>query len=118
MASLPLNLLKLSLRTFTTAVDCRVLFVTIKSKQRHKCYLCLFTCLASRAIHLEMAYDGVDTGLFWELSAECIIEDKCQKKWFQTIIILWMQSRVAEKLTNKMCQENRLKESLISQGIK
>ena len=59
----------------------------------------MFTCLASRAIHLEMAYGGLDTaaGLFWELSVECKIEDKCQKKWFQTmVLILWMQSRVAE----------------------
>ena len=57
----------------------------------------MFTCLASRAIHLEMAYGGLDTGLFWELSVECIIEDKCQKKWFQTmVLILWMQSRVVE----------------------
>ena len=34
-----------------------------RGKQRCKHYLCLFTCLASRAINLEMAY-GLDTDSF------------------------------------------------------
>ena len=58
IAPLPLNGLKLSLRAFTrTAVDFGGPFVTIqgRGRQRQKCYLCLFTCLASRAVHLEMA---------------------------------------------------------------
>ena len=66
MAPLPLCRLQSSLRAFTrTAVDFVGPFMTIqrRGKQRCKRYLCLFTCLASRAIHLETMY-GLDTDSF------------------------------------------------------
>ena len=66
MAPLPLCKLQSSLRAFTrTAVDFAGPFKTVqgRGKQRCKCYLRLFTCLASRAIHLELAY-GLDTDSF------------------------------------------------------
>jgi len=66
MAPPPKIRLKLPLRAFTrTAVDFTGPFVTIqgRGKRRAKRYLCLFTCLTSRAIHLEMAY-GLDTDSF------------------------------------------------------
>ena len=66
MAPLPKIRLKLPLRAFArTAVDFAGPFVTIqgRGKKRAKRYLCLFTCLTSRAIHLEMAY-GLDTDSF------------------------------------------------------
>jgi len=66
MAPLPLNRLKTSLQAFTrAAVDFAGLFVTVqgRGKRREKQYLCLFTCLASRAVHLEMAY-GLDIDSF------------------------------------------------------
>ena len=47
------------------AVDFGGPFLTVQGggKQRHKRYLCLFTCLASRAVRLEIAFE-LDTDLF------------------------------------------------------
>ena len=59
MAPLPLNRLTTSLRAFAkVAFDFGGPFMTMqgRGKPRRKRYLCLFTCLASRAVHLEMAY--------------------------------------------------------------
>jgi len=66
MALLPLCRLQSSLRAFTqTALDFTRPFIMIQGRgmQRCKRYLCLFTCLASRAVHMEMAY-GLDTDSF------------------------------------------------------
>ena len=66
MAPLPKSRLKSSLRTFVrSAVDFAGPFITVqgRGKRREKRYLCLFTCLATRAVHLQMAY-GLDTDSF------------------------------------------------------
>ena len=66
MAPLPAARLKTSLRAFArSAVDFAGPFTTVqgRGKRREKRYLCLFTCLASRAVHLEMAF-GLDTYSF------------------------------------------------------
>jgi len=66
MAPLPLIRLKSSIKAFVrTAVDFAGPFITIQGqgRQRQKRYLCLFTCLATRAAHLEIAY-GLDTDSF------------------------------------------------------
>ena len=66
MAPLPDIRLTMPLRAFAhTSVDFGGPFITIqgRGKRREKRYLCLFTCLASRAIHLEMAF-GLDTNSF------------------------------------------------------
>ena len=66
MAPLPQIRLRSSLRAFAqTAVDFGGPFVTVQGRRtrRQKRYLCLFTCLASRAVHLEMAY-ALDTDSF------------------------------------------------------
>ena len=66
IAPLPLCRLKTSLRAFTrTSVDYGGPFTTIqgRGKRRQKRYLCLFTCLATRAVHLEMAF-SLDTDSF------------------------------------------------------
>ena len=66
MSPLPLARVTTSLRTFTrTSVDFGGPFVTLqgRGKRRQKRYLCLFTCMATRAVHLEMAYE-FDTDSF------------------------------------------------------
>ena len=67
MAPLPQIRLRLSLRPFAqTAVDfAGGPFITIQGRgfRRQKRYLCLFACLATRAVHLEMAF-GLDTDSF------------------------------------------------------
>ena len=59
MAPLPELRTRLSLCAFSqTSVDFGSPFITKqgRGKTRQKRYLCLFTCLATRAVHLEMAY--------------------------------------------------------------
>ena len=121
MTPLPLNRLKLSLRAFTrTAVDFGGPFVTIqgRGRQRQKRYLCLFTCLASRAVHLEMAF-GLDTDSFLRAFTRM-----CHRRGVPEEMIsdngtnFVGANQELLKLTNKTCQNSRLKESLISQGIK
>ena len=66
MAPLPDIRLNMPLQAFAhTSVDYGGPFETIqgRGKKCEKRYLCLFTCLASRAVHLEMAY-GLDTDSF------------------------------------------------------
>ena len=66
MAPLPLARVQTSLRAFTrTSVDFGGPFIIIqgRGKRREKRYLCLFTCLATRAVHLEIAY-GLSTDSF------------------------------------------------------
>ena len=66
MAPLPISRLTTSLRAFTkTAVDFGGPFITVqgRGKRRLKRYLCLFTSLATRAVHLKVAF-GLDTDSF------------------------------------------------------
>ena len=66
MAPLPRIRVKEPLRAFSRiAVDFAGPFFTIqgRGKTRQKRYLCLFTCLLSRAVHLELAF-GLDTDAF------------------------------------------------------
>ena len=66
MAPLPISRLTTLLCAFTkTAVDFGCPFLTVQGLGKHqfKCYLCLFKCLATRAVHLEVAF-GLDTDSF------------------------------------------------------
>ena len=66
MAPLPDSRVQIPLRAFARiAVDFAGPFITIqgRGKKRQKRYLCLFTYLACRAVHFEMAY-GLDTDSF------------------------------------------------------
>ena len=67
VAPLPDVRVRRPLRAFAhVSVDYEGPFITDQSrgKQRQKPWLCLFTCLSSRAVHLEMA-PGVDTDSLW-----------------------------------------------------
>ena len=60
MAPLPPNRAQPSLRAFAkSSIDYAGPFITVqgRGRARTKRYLCLFTCMTSRAVHLEMAYD-------------------------------------------------------------
>ena len=66
MTPLPTLRTQMSLRAFSqTSVDYGGPFITKqgRGKARLKRYLCLFTCLATRAVHLELAY-SLDTDAF------------------------------------------------------
>ena len=66
MAPLPQCRLRFTFRPFDQcSVDYAGPFITIqgRGKARQKRYLCLFTCLATRAVHLEMAW-SLDTESF------------------------------------------------------
>ena len=112
MAPLLLNQLKLLLRAFTrTAVDFGGPFVTIqgRGRQRQKCYLCLFTCLASRAVHLRIAF-GLDTDLSLRAFSRM-----CNKRGVPEEMISDNSTNFVganqelQELTNKMCQNSKLK---------
>ncbi len=66
MATLPTTRITLPLRAFDRiGTDFAGSFLTKqgRGKTQMKRYLCLFTCLATRAVHLEMAY-ALDTDSF------------------------------------------------------
>ena len=88
MAHLPQVRLRLSLRPFAqTAVDFGGPFVIIQGRRSrtHKRFLCLFTCLATRAVHLEMAF-GLDTDSFLKAFHRKSIEEDYQKRCHLTMV--------------------------------
>ena len=117
MAPLPISRLKSSLRAFTrTAVDFAGPFITIQSrgKRRQKRYLCLFTCLATRAVHLEMAF-GLDTDSFMnafyrmssrrgvpvEMYSDNGTNFKAADKELKSLISQLDQEKIKESIANK-----------------
>ena len=117
MAPLPVSRLKSSLRAFTrTAVDYAGPFITIqgRGKRRQKRYLCLFTCLATRAVHLEMAF-GLDTdaflnalyrmtsrrGLMEEMYSDNGTNFRAADKELKSLISQLDQEKIKESIANK-----------------
>ena len=103
-----------------TAVDFGGPFVTIqgRGRQRQKHYLCLFICLASRAVHLEMAF-GLDTDSFLRAFGRMRNRRGVPEEMISDNGTNFVgANQELRELTNKMCQNSKLKESLISQGIK
>ena len=80
--------LRLSLRPFAQiAIDLGEPFVAIQGRRsrRQKRYLCSFTCLATRAVHLEMAF-GLDTDSFLKAFHRKSIEEDYQKRCHLTMV--------------------------------
>ena len=118
MAPLPASRLKPSLRAFVrTAVDFGGPFLTMQGRGKSRCkrYLCLFTCLATRAVHLEMAY-GLDTDSFLRRMSdrrgmpEEMISDNGTN-------FVGANEELCE-LTKKMTKDSKVNESLVNQGVK
>ena len=84
MAPLPRVRLQLPLRAFAqVSVDYGGPFIAVqgRGKRRENRWLCLVTCLARRAVHLEMAY-GLDTGSF----LKCFVRMTSRRGYPQEII--------------------------------
>ena len=88
MAPLPQIRLRLSLRPFAQiAIDLGEPFVAIQGRRsrRQKRYLCLFTCLTTRAVHLEMAF-GLDTDSFLNACYRWSIEENYPERCYHTVV--------------------------------
>jgi len=94
MAPLPLHRLMKSMRAFTrTAVDYGGPFITIqgRGRRREKRYLCLFTCLTLRAVHLEMAY-GLDVDSFMNAFYRMVNRRGLQEEIMAKTLLLLIKS--------------------------
>ena len=89
MAPLPRIRYAMSSRAFErVAVDYGGPFITIQGRgnRREKRYLCLFTCLATRAVHLEMAF-ALDTDSFLNAFYR-MVSRRSLKKLFLTMVAI------------------------------
>ena len=100
MAPLPDVRLRQPLRALAhVSVDYGGPFITVqgRGKRRQKRWLCLFTCLSSRAVHLEMAY-GLDTDSF----LKCFVRMTSRRGYPLTI--------VSDRRTNFIRADRELRE--------
>ena len=118
MAPLPLNRLTTSLRAFSkVAVDFGGPFMTIqgRGKPRHKRYLCLFTCLASRAVHLEMAY-GLDVDSFLNALNRMINRRGVPEEILSDNGTNFVAAN--NELCELICKDSKVQASITNRGIK
>ena len=120
MAPLPLARVQTSLRAFTrTSVDFGGPFITIQGrvKRREKRYLCLFTCLATRAVHLIIAY-GLSTdsflNAFYRMASRRGLPDKVYSDNGTNFV------GADRELQALLAQEegHKIKESVANKGVK
>ena len=100
------------------AVICSVSRSFTRSKPRQKRYLCLFTCLASRAVHLEMAY-GLDTDSF--MRAFCKMSNRRglpEEMISDNGTNFVGANEELHKLTRQMTENSKLKENFVNKGVK
>ena len=121
MAPLPINRLKPSLRAFVrTAVDFAGPFITRQGRGKSRCkrYLCLFTCLATRAVHLEMAY-GLDTDSFLKAFCRMVNRQGLPEEMLSDNGTNFVgANKELRKLVKQMTKDSKVNESLVKQGVK
>ena len=120
MAPLPACRLKEPLRAFArVAVDYAGPFMTVqgRGKCRQKRYLCLFTCLMSRAVHLEMAH-SLDTNAFLNAFFRMVNRRGLPEEIYSDngTNFVGANKELKELVTN--LDEETLKESLANRGVK
>ena len=119
MAPLPTARLETSLRAFAkSAVDFAGPFVTVqgRGKRREKRYLCLFTCLASRAVHLEMAF-GLDTDSFLNAFYRMASRRGLPEVMFSDNGTNFKGADAELKSLVQQLDESRIKQSISNKGI-
>ena len=120
MAPLLDERLRQPLRAFAhVSVDYGGPFITIqgRGKRRQKRWLCLFTCLSSRAVHLEMAY-GLDTDSF----LRCFVRMTSRRGYPLTIVndrgtYFIGADRELRELVDGLDQ-NRIQDQTVDKGVK
>ena len=121
MAPLPTFRLRPSLRAFVrTAVDFAGPFITKQGRGKSRCkrYLCLFTCLATRAIHLEMAY-GLDSDSFLKAFCRMVNRRGLPEEMLSDngTNFVGANEELCE-LIKQMTKDTKVNESLVKQGVK
>ena len=109
MSPLSISRLTMSLRAFTkTAVDFGGPFITVqgRGKRRLKRYLCLFTCLATRAVHLEVAFYRMASrrGLPEEMYSDNGTDFKGADKELKSLLSQLVTDKIKESSANKEIQ--------------
>ena len=121
MAPLPINRLKPSLRAFVrTTVDFAGPFITRQGRGKSRCkrYLCLFTCLATRAVHLEMAY-GLDTDSFLKAFCRMVNRRGLPEGMLSDNGTNFVgANEELRELVKQMTKDSKVNESLVKQGVK
>ena len=120
MAPLPDVRIRQPLRAFAhVSVDYGGPFITVqgRGKRRQKRWLCLFTCLSSRAVHLEMAY-GLDTDSF----LRCFVRMTSRRGYPLTIVSdrgtnFIGADRELRELVDGLDQ-NRIQDQTVDKGVK
>ena len=119
MAPLPTSRLKPSLRAFVrSAVDFAGPFITVqgRGKRREKRYLCLFTCLATRAVHLEMAY-GLDTDSFLNAFYRMASHRGLPEEMYSDNGTNFKGADAELKLLVRELDENKIYQSIANKGV-
>ena len=120
VAPLPLVRLRLPLRAFArVSVDYGGPLITVqgRGKRREKRWLCLFTCLTCRAVHLEMSF-GLDTDSF----LKCFVRMASRRGYPQEIVsdqgtnFIGADQELRELLDG--LDRDKIKDQTVSKGVK